>query len=346
MLGRVAPRAGGTRTIRLETATYKMVGVTWRGADPDLEARTRSAGHWTPWSRLGVLEDLPDPTTSEGVAGRRSTALLWVGPSDGIEVRVTGSGHSSLALVLLDPAELGSDAAEPELASRLPVSTRRSQDVTCLTPPTADSSAQDRVARPAMLYRKDWGADERLRNGKPTYNHVLKQVHVHHTVNANDYRREDVAAMIRGMYAYHTQSLGWDDIGYNFLVDRFGRAWKGRAGRAGRMVRGAHTLGFNDTSTGIAAIGNFETTSPTDAMLQTIAELAAWKLDKANVRPTGKVRVESTGSDRYRAGAVAELPVIDGHRDTNQTACPGRHLYAQLPQIRKLAQRYVEQCGA
>ena len=195
-----------------------------------------------------------------------------------------------------------------------------------------------------MLYRKDWKADERLRSGDPTYNRVLKQVHVHHTVNANDYRREDVAAIIRGIYAYHTQSLGWDDLGYNFLVDRFGRAWKGRAGRAGRLVRGAHTLGFNDTSTGIAAIGNFETARPTPAMLQTIAELAAWKLDKANVRPAGTVLVRSTGGDRHRAGTIAALPAIDGHRDTSRTACPGRHLYAELPRIRQLAQRYVEQC--
>ena len=69
---------------------------------------------------------------------------------------------------------------------------------------------------------------------------------VHHTVNANDYTRDEVPGILRSIYAYHTQSRGWSDVGYNFLVDRFGRIWEGRYGGVDRPVVGAHTLGYND----------------------------------------------------------------------------------------------------
>src|SRR3546814_12934624 len=81
---------------------------------------------------------------------------------------------------------------------------------------------------------------------------MMKQVHVHHTVNANDYRSWQTAGILRGIYRYHTKTLGWFDIGYNFLIDRFGRIWEGRSGGIGNLVQGAHTLGFNHTSVGVA----------------------------------------------------------------------------------------------
>nr|WP_246284259.1 N-acetylmuramoyl-L-alanine amidase [Nocardioides perillae] len=190
--------------------------------------------------------------------------------------------------------------------------------------------------------RRAWGADESWRDGAPRYNTRLDQVHVHHTVNSNDYRRADVAPMIRGIYRYHTQSLGWSDIGYNFLVDRFGRAWEGRAGGWGRKVRGAHTLGFNENSTGVAVIGNFEQVRVPRAARWTLAQLVAWKLDAAGHRPGGTGRVWSHGSDRYPRGSRPRLPRTAGHRDTNQTACPGRLLYADLGGIRRAAQRRAD----
>ena len=81
---------------------------------------------------------------------------------------------------------------------------------------------------------------------------------VHHTVNANDYTRAQVPGILRSIYAYHTKSRGWSDIGYNFLVDRFGRIWEGRYGGVDRPVVGAHTLGYNDNAFAMSAIGNFE----------------------------------------------------------------------------------------
>nr|WP_246283897.1 FG-GAP-like repeat-containing protein [Nocardioides perillae] len=146
---------------------------------------------------------------------------------------------------------------------------------------------------------------------------------VHHTVNANDYTAADVPALLRGIYAYHTRSRGWSDIGYNFLVDRFGRIWEGRAGGVERAVVGAHTRGFNEDSFAMSALGNFETTRPTQAMLDAYTSLFAWKLDLHGVMRSGRVTVDGNSFD-----------VVSGHSDADSTACPGRYLYQRLADIR------------
>ena len=99
-------------------------------------------------------------------------------------------------------------------------------------------------------------------------------------------------------------NLGWSDIGYNFLVDRFGRIWTGRAGGAAKAVRGAHTLGFNATSAGISVIGNLDLVAPSSAVLDAIAQVAAWKLSRYGHRASETATVVSEGSDKFRAGQV------------------------------------------
>jgi len=320
-----AARAAGTRTPMLRTSTYRMLGLTWHGADPQLRVRTRSAGAWSAWRPMPALTDLPDTGTPEGSRPVHGTEPLWVGPSDGVQVGVRGPARD-LELVLIDPGTGSSDEAT---GGPLPL-------------PRTTPSTPDRAPRPEILTRRDWGADGSWRNSDPRYNRTIKQVHVHHTATGNDYTADDVPGLIRGMYRYHTHNLGWSDIGYNFLVDRFGRTWLGRAGGAGRPVRGAHTLGFNNTSTGVAVIGNFEEKQPSDKVLNAVVRLAAWKLDRNDRRPAGHVWVVSQGSDRYRDGRRVRLPVIDGHRDTNQTACPGQDLYDMLPVIRRRTQARVD----
>ena len=150
---------------------------------------------------------------------------------------------------------------------------------------------------------------------------------MHHTVNANDYTRAQVPGLIRSIYAYHTQSRGWSDVGYNFLVDRFGRIWEGRYGGIDRPVVGAHTLGYNDYAFAMSAIGNFDVAQPRQAMLQAYGALFAWKLSLHGI---------DASSTRQRVGS-RWFPAINGHRDAGSTACPGRYLYAKLGTIRSLA---------
>ncbi len=302
---------GWYRTAQMDAARFSMVGLTWSSGDARLRVRVRTDGRWGSWQRV---ERIPQAGTG--------AELIWVGASDGVQVESETAPAPGLELTLIEP-----------------------QPVSLPTAARAASKPQP-PPRPQLRSRADWGADPRLRDGKPHYNRTIQQVHVHHTVNANRYQRSDVPGLLRGIYRYHTQNLGWSDIGYNFLVDRFGRTWVGRAGGPGKPVRGAHTLGFNSTSTGVAVIGNFETARPWKKVKTAIVQLAAWKLDKYDRNPAGKVRVYSHGSDRFPAGRTVRLPVIDGHRDTNQTACPGQRLYVKLPNIRRrAAERVVRFAG-
>ena len=310
--GSILLTSGDTRA----RARFSLLGVTWDGERaPDVRVRVHTVAGWQPWQELEPLADLG----AEG--SRRGSEPVWVGPADRVRVRIAGPARGA-RLVLVAPGRDPERAAAP--------ATRRTVRV-----PT-------RAPRPELHTRKDWGAKERWRNGKPRYNNKLKQVHVHHTAGTNDYKRREVRGILRSIYRYHTKALGWSDIGYNFLVDRFGRAWVGRAGGADRLVRGAHTLGFNHASTGIAVLGNFEEVAPSEEAVRTVVHLTAWKLDRAGRNPSGNAWVTSTGSDLFRKGERVKLPVTDGHRDTNATACPGELLYDLIPEIRERAAHRVE----
>ncbi|WP_069385632.1 FG-GAP-like repeat-containing protein [Cellulosimicrobium cellulans] len=138
---------------------------------------------------------------------------------------------------------------------------------------------------------------------------------VHHTAGSNDYTANQVPAIIRGIYAYHAQSRGWGDIGYNFLVDKFGRVWEGRAGGVDRAIIGAHASGVNSVRFGVSVMGNYDTAQVSGAAVDAVSAVVAWKLGLHGVR--------GAGGD-----------VVLGHRDVGQTSCPGVSLYAALPQIR------------
>lgn len=164
---------------------------------------------------------------------------------------------------------------------------------------------------------------------------------VHHTTGSNNYSAGAVPRMIRAMQAYHMDANGWGDIGYHFLVDRFGRMWEGRAGSMHQPVIGAHTQGFNNGSIGVAVLGTFTGAAPSPASLDGVARVVGWRLGNARVDPTGHTTMTSAGSDRYRAGRIVQFPTVAGHSDGKATACPGRRLYEQLPRIRTSARAYT-----
>ncbi|MGZ4466353.1 MAG: N-acetylmuramoyl-L-alanine amidase [Nocardioides sp.] len=325
------PRVGTHewRSPHVPTTTHSMVAFTWheRATAPRILISSRKDGTWRPWQQLTVLHDLPDPDSGEG-HGVAGTDLVWIGDSDGIQVRVYGRRPADLTMVLLHPARRAADAIRAGKTDDLGAESRR-------------TTSSQLAPAPTLLTRADWGADESWRNGAPRYNTTIQQTHVHHTASNNDYTTDDVPALIRGMYRYHTHNLGWSDIAYNFLVDKFGRTWVGRAGGPDKLVRGAHTLGFNATSTGVSCIGNFDLIAPTPAVLDAVAAVAAWKLDPFGRNPLGTIAVRSEGSDKYAANRVATLPVVDGHRDTNDTECPGQKLYDSLPSIRQRTQAII-----
>jgi hypothetical protein len=157
---------------------------------------------------------------------------------------------------------------------------------------------------------------------------------VHHTVNSNGYSAADVPALLRSIQAFHQDAQGFDDIGYNLVVDRFGTIWETRAGGVDRPVVGGHTAGFNTGSVGVAVLGTFDGAAPSEAALDGVARIIAWKFAQRNVDPNGQVTVISNGGDIHDKGEVVTLNTIDGHRAIGATACPGAALFARLPDIR------------
>ncbi|MBC2869081.1 peptidoglycan recognition protein [Streptomyces mexicanus] len=206
---------------------------------------------------------------------------------------------------------------------------------------TADQMATPYIgARPRIVTRRGWGADESLRAKGFVYTKKVKAVFVHHTVTGNSYRCSQTPSVIRSIYRYHVKSMGWRDIGYNFLVDKCGTIYEGRAGGVAKPVLGAHTMGFNSNTAGIAVIGTYSTSKPPAAAVDAVARLAAWKLGLYRVDPRGKTYLKSGGGNLYQKGKNVRLNVISGHRDGFATDCPGRQLYDKLGTIRSAAARY------
>jgi hypothetical protein len=209
-------------------------------------------------------------------------------------------------------------------------------------PAPASPATRYRAPRPRIVPRSAWlDASVRRTQPPPRYDDQVVAVFVHHTDSPNGYSCAQVPEIIRRLYTGQTGDRDWDDIGYNFLVDRCGTIYEGRAGGVDRAVTGAHTQGFNHRTTGIAALGTFTAGVPVPrAMTDAIAALTAWKLGLADVDPRGGARlVSSNGHSRYQEGTTVALPAVAGHQDGYMTNCPGAALTARLPEIREAAAR-------
>ena len=338
---------------------YGAVGVTWGAGQSvaddaiDVEVRWQDGAAWSDWTTLEYHDEhAPDPDSEEGRQARPGTDPLLVGDVDEVQVRVaaTRTAPADLKLAVIDPGEeTATEVEAPAIdtgAGDAPASAPAGDGEGALVPVPGAVAEQPRTGseattgeegialqratytpKPTIYSRAQWGADERMRDAGSLRYYEVHAGFVHHTVNANNYTRSQVPGILRGIYAYHTRSKGWSDIGYNFLVDRFGRIWEGRYGGVDRPVVGAHTLGYNDDAFAMSAIGNFDTARTSSAMVQAYGALFAWKLSLHGVSATSSR--QSVGSRTF--------PAINGHRDAGSTACPGRYLYAKLARIRQLA---------
>jgi hypothetical protein len=330
---------------------YATVGVTWKHgveyADGHVavQVRTQKDGAWSEWIAAEYHDEHgPDGGSTEAEAkdDRPGTDALVIGDVDRVQMRAEtrdGNTPPDLKLAVIDPGAGTTTMAAPAIdTSKLPdpaSSSKAAADSTGAAQSSGSGEAQDTAAlsamkvatKPYIYSRAQWGANEKLRDQTPPSYGTVKTGFIHHTVNANTYTPAQVPALLRGIYAYHTQSRGWRDIGYNYLVDRWGRIWEGRYGGVGSPVVGAHTLGYNEVSFAMSAIGNYDIAAPPQAVLTAYARLFAWKLSLYNI-PANAPRVYV--KDRW-------LQAINGHRDVGQTACPGRYLYAKLPYVRTLA---------
>src|SRR5580765_1049077 len=290
----------------LATGNFELVGLHWRGAGR-VEYGTRSlAGRWSRWLLSSDEDALPDRGSRalRALRGWRVGEPQWTGPADALQYRSVGHVSRVRAFLVRSP--------------RLPVGGKR----------------PELAGGPPIITRADWHADEAIRRAGPYYADGIHLAIVHHTAGSNSYTKAQSASIVRAIELYHVQGNGWNDIGYNFLVDKYGQIFEGRYGGITKAVVGAHAQGFNSGSVGIAVIGDYGSTAITPAARSALVSLIAWRLDLAHVDPLSKVVRVSAGNPRYAAGTSVTLNAISGHRDVYPTSCPGANLYAQLPSIR------------
>ncbi len=307
-----------------ETQTFQTVGMTWPvGADVTglaPQIRTRADGVWSDWVALETTDETPDAGTPDAMnEDRAGTPSVWVSDAQAVQLSaaITPDGGPSgleLALVASGTVDVPAGLSSSVQAVDLPT-----------TPPR-------------VITRGEWGA--RAQACTPDVAQRVVGVVVHHTAGPNSYASvADAMAQIRNDQRYHIESRGWCDIGYNFLVDKWGNVYEGRANSINRPVIGVHAGGFNTGTVGIAMLGDFSTVAPSSAMLAGVGQIAAWRLAAYQVDPRSTITYQTGGGEnsRYPAGAVVQLPAIFSHRDVGTTACPGNAGYAGLGQVRQTA---------
>ncbi len=308
---------------------FSMVALTatkLAGTDALIRAQQSDGtwGAWYPADRVDTNRDDRSPAPA-----RTGTEPIYVGATKAVQVLTTHkvanpeAGHTDdpaqtaapLSAVLIDPGRGAIDDQLNSVAAPLP------------------------GGGPKVISRAQWGADESLRCEEPTYDDGLGGITVHHTAGRNDYSKSESAGIVRAIYAYHAKTLGWCDIGYNALVDKYGQIFEGRYGGMDRPVEGAHAGGFNENTAGVAMMGDFESTPPTDAQLQATGQYVGWRAKITGLDPEGETTMYSEGTDftPYAEGEAVHLPIVFAHRDVGNTTCPGDAAYALMDQIRQIA---------
>jgi N-acetylmuramoyl-L-alanine amidase len=301
IVSRDVPLRGGERTLAASAPRFNLVGLHWRGSG-SVEFRTRSlSGRWSAWRPAAPEDDRPDSITTErSVPGWQLGNPYWTGRSDRLEVRTWGRVDRVRAHYVWSPVE----GSRPRALSQ--------------------------AGAPAIVTRAAWEANELIKRAPPSYASQLRFAVVHHTAGSNSYTRAQSAAIVKGIQLYHVRANGWNDLGYNFLVDKYGQVFEGRYGGMERNVVGAHAEGFNTGSVGVAVIGNYNSTTVPAAAQKALTQLLAWRLDVAHVDPLSTFSWPSGGNAKFPRNVPVFLRTIVGHRDTGFTDCPGDVLYGKL----------------
>lgn len=310
------PLADSTRPARAPRR-FDLIGVEWQGprrARIEVRAR-RGRGAWSEWFPATALEGhAPDAGRAQLV-----TDPVWTGPADTFQIR----SSQRLRGVRVHFVDAGTTGVMARIA--------RTQFVTT-----------GLAGQPPIIARTTW-SDRRTRPRIAPFYGQAKAAVIHHTVNGNGYSKRQSVAIVRAICLFHRNVHGWNDLGYNFLVDRFGQIFEGREGGIDDALTGAHAGGFNFSTTGIALIGSFAGAAPSERAFRSLAALLAWKLSLHGIPAIGHTRVEvSRGGAQYspfRPGTLVRLNRIAGHRDADSTTCPGYTMYARLPRLRRLVAR-------
>ena len=298
----------------LDAGEFTTIGVTFE--DPEASpvfVKVRDAHGWSDWYEMEAdASEGPDPgTEGDGSAG---TAPIWVRDADAYVISLDAN----------------------DVARGAQVVTVQHDERTVIDRGDVVGAAEGErplPGSPPVRPRSSWAA--RPPSGQISLAPSIRYAVVHHTASSNSYGAGEVPGILRSIQAYHMDGRGWSDIGYNFLVDRFGGIWEGRGRALEGAAIGAHAAGFNTGSVGVSNIGNYDAVVATDAQVNATAEIISWRLAAFRVNANAAVNVTAgTGSTRWPVGRTITIPSVVGHSDIGSTSCPGAFLRNRLGQIR------------
>src|SRR4051812_2618185 len=244
--------------------TFELVGIDG-GAGAEVRARNLN-GRWTDWFELPHSH--ADGALSDPV---------WLGASNALEVRSKHALRGARVILVNGGSPARTSASKRYVATNL-------------------------AGTPPIIARSTW-ATSACKPRVPAVFGAVDVAFVHHTVNSNSYRVGQSASMIRSICLFHKYGNGWNDIGYNFVVDRFGQIFEGRAGGVSEAIAGAQAGGYNFHSTGIALLGNFSYGGPPRRMFDAPAGPLARELTPSRGESAGQ-----TTNPRNHAGPPLHRP--------------------------------------
>lgn len=325
----------------VDTTDVQTIGLTWPaeadGAALAPELRVQTAGEWSPWQPIGEDPEAPDAGTADAAnaALRGGTEAVWIGDAEAVQLSFAADAGDTaqpddVTLVLVGSEEVPLPANDG-LVGEVAV------DATSASYSTGPVAA----AAPALtiIPRSAWGARDQVCT--PDVASALVGAVVHHTAGSNDYATQaEAMQQIRNDQRYHIEGRGWCDLGYNFVVDKWGTIYEGRANSLLQPVVGVHAGGFNTGTVGVSMLGTYAA-PPSGQTQQAVAQIIGFRLGAYGVNPNGTMQYATgTGENSKYQNQTVTLPRVFGHRDVAYTNCPGDGGYAALGNIRSVADSF------
>lgn len=316
--------SSATTTIEL-AGSPEMVIFEDVAVGAQLGVRSRAADTWSDWTEVhATFEEAPDdevrgPTTAIGP--------IWIGDhATHLEVAILQGPVRDIQVTGLHVSE---SAEEPTVNGV--------RGIRSLGEPRAAfaSTTTGALVRPRSAWATSsmtWAC-----SGSPSVAKELDAFVVHHSAGTNDYSRDQVPDLIRGIWHYHVKTRGWCDVAYNFVVDKYGGVWEGRQGGITKAIVGGHTFGFNTGTTAAVQLGDYQRTGTTAALDESTRRLIGWKLGLHGVDPSSSTTVTNRTGSTFRGvsnGGQVPVRTVVGHRDLGSTTCPGDSTYSRLPSFR------------
>ena len=194
---------------------------------------------------------------------------------------------------------------------------------------------------PEIIFRSEWGADETKVISPAEYSRADKFI-VHHTASSELVSDSDGSGeyknMVKNIFLYHINGRGWNDIGYNYLIDPIGNIYEGRNG--GNGVIGVHAGSYNTGSIGISVLGTYGGNVNGEYLSNSLA----FNIIKSLEKLIGWVAANNSIDLAKISGQNSKGENIDGvigHRDVSATNCPGDELHQKLGSIQNDAIVYA-----